>query len=54
MKWTCNANDSTYILYDFFYQNEVHVGSCLMIMQTTYKYRFHIFVVNIIFEILPT
>ena len=37
MKCRCNTNDSTYILYAFFfYQNEVDLGSCLMVMKTLF------------------
>ena len=37
MKCTCNANDSTYIQYGFFNQNEIDLWSCLMVLRTLFK-----------------
>ena len=36
MKCTYNTIDSTYIPYRFFNQNEIHLGFCLMVMQTIF------------------
>ena len=36
----CNANASTYIVCTFFNLNEVHLGSCFMIMKTLFQIYF--------------
>ena len=40
MKCTCNVNSSAYVLYGFYFSNEVHFEFCVMSLEALLKIQY--------------